>query len=265
MLISKSHEILAQLDASFNKSKLERLETTDIAKYMDESLLKSLRRISKKLNFEENILLINLYIKLFKELQTKDLNLLITLSNDAINIGETLKGSEYNDEIEYRVYLILTNIIKTEVLAQNQFQVITDLLEKYQNNEIKEELEIISEDIHEGQAIGVDAFISLFCSFHSYREQFICLESSLNTIIDSFKSINSVELYIQVFNFLNIVLVSPIYRIDYMGTISSYYPNTIIYYTLHEHSFKSIFSIFSIVLDADIAISRNLMQVIPKI
>ena len=265
MSLSIAHKILSEVATNFSKSKLERLENIELDKYIDESLLKLFRKIAVQSDISNRISIIKLYLKLFRETQSKDTNLMIKLCNDGIEAVEILKGSEYNDEIEYRVYHILTRLSKFEVLAYNQYQAIAELLEKQENKKIAEQLERINKELHDGEIFGIHMLINLFCSFQSYRDQFIYLESSLINAIESFKSVKSFEIFVQIFNFLNTILMHPTITIEYMGKIVTYSRNSIIYYTLHKDAFIPIYSIIKIILETDILISQNLIKIIPKL
>lgn len=257
--------VLADLLQSYKRSKLERLECMDLGGFIDNRVLKALRVLAKAVPKEEMIYINKVYLELLRQIDKKDLNILITLCNDAFAAGEQIKGSEYNDEIEYRVYNILNKLVSMEILQQNQYNTVSEVLQKYNSTDLVPSLELICERIIEGDIFGIKMLISTFCSFRSFRDQFICIESQLSAIVETFKKIKSLDIFIQIFNFLNTLLVTSVFSIKMSGKIIKYKPNTLKYYHFHTKSFEIIWSIIKIISETDVIISQNLIKIIPKV
>ena len=236
----------------------------DLASTLDDKFLKSLRKLTSTLAPECLPILLRLYLKLLRSAENRSLTFIITLANDALAASEPLKGSQKCDEIEYLVHTAFAKISTSEVLEYNQYQTISGVLQKQNSPHIDSELETSDELIYEGDILGMQMLISTFCSFTTYREQFICIESGLEKTIDSLKSIKTLDLFIQLFNFLNTLVLHPVYSIEHSGQATEYVADMISYYTIHTRSFKCIWEIVTIVLDADAIISQNLIKIIPK-
>lgn len=257
--------LLDSLSSNYNKTKLDSFLLQNHPLQIDLKSLKSLRKLISIVSMDKIIGLVHLYIFILKNCLTTDLNLLIILANDALAAGELIQGSELNDEIEYRVHGLLSTISKGKVLEYNQFESVNEAIEKYKCKTNEEELEMASIHISNGDTHGIEYLIMIFCNFPSYRHQFTNFEISFDPILSAFKTIKTLEFYVQVFNFLSTFLVNPNYTIDIAGVVQDYKPSTLVYYTLHKKTFRTLWKIIQIILEADILISKNLMKIIPKI
>lgn len=258
-------EVLVEALQNSSVAKLERLETSGLLKELDLRVLKYLRKISLSLPEEYTAELLKIYAGLLRSIDKESLNLVINLANDALAAGEQLKNSKESDEIEYLVESIFTKISTSAVLEYNQFQIITDLLQKQKPLEALPDLNEACELINSGNVLGMQILISTFCSFKSYHEQFVCIETELVPVIASFRSIKSLEMFIQAFNFLNTLLVCPVYYIEQSGKVAPYSSDTSTYYNIHKKSFQAIWDMILIILQSDMIVSQNLIKIIPKV
>ncbi|OMJ93647.1 hypothetical protein SteCoe_3345 [Stentor coeruleus] len=262
---SPLQQLLDSLTSNYNKTKLESFLLLTHPLQIDLKSLKSLRKLTSTASIDKILGLVHLYIFILKNCLTTDLNLLIILANDALSSGELIQGSELNDEIEYRVHNLLSKISGEKVLESNQLESVNEAIEKYKCTTNEEELEMASIHINNGDTHGIEYLIMIFCNFPSYRNQFTNFEISFDPVLSAFKSLKTLDFYVQVFNFLSTFLVYPSYSIEVSGVVQDYKPSTLIYYTLHKKTYKTLWKIIQIILEADILISQNLMKIVPKI
>ncbi|OMJ87627.1 hypothetical protein SteCoe_10633 [Stentor coeruleus] len=257
--------LLDSLASNYNKTNLDNFLLQSHPLQIDIKSLKSLRKLISKSPIDKILGLVHLYIFILKNCLTIDLNLLIILSNDSLAAGELIQGSELNDEIEYRVHKLLSEISKEKIIEHNQLESVNEAIEKYKCTKNEEELEMASIYITNEETHCIEYLIMIFCNFPSYRHQFTNFEKYFNPILSALKSIKNTDLYAKVFNFLNTFLVYPNYTIEVSGVIQDYKPNTLAYYTLHKKTYKTLWKIIQIILEKDISISQNLMKIVPKI
>ena len=224
------------------------------------SSLKLLKKLWFNTPINQQFDICSLYIHLLKLSSLFPLPLLIQLANDSLQLSGQLRGSEISDIIDNRVFKSFTKLKKTQTLARNESYSIDQLLEKYKDESVHSRILSISERIRKNDHSAMQDLTNLLYSFSSTRKLFNCIENDIEDLVNSFKSVKSLQIFVQILNFLNTFLIDRFYLIDN----KKYSPSYLKYYQVHSKVFKVLWKVVLNFSKADIVISQNLIKVIPK-
>ena len=244
---SKLHQVLLKIKSDSNP-------------VISSASLKLLKRLWLDSSLQQQFNVSLLYIHLIKIGLQFPVPLLISLANDSLQLSEQLRGSEISDTIDYRVFRSFTKLKKTKSLTTSESYSIDQLLFKYQDESVQGKISEISERIMENDLSAMQDFTNLLCSFSSTRKLFNSIEKDIDVLVSSFKSVKSLQIFVQILNFLNNFLMDRFYLIDH----KLYSPSYLKYYQVHTKVFKVLWKVVLNFAQADIVVSQNLMKIIPK-
>lgn len=222
--------------------------------------LRQLKRLWSKSPDQARYSISELYLHILTKTTENSISLLIPLANDSLLAAEHFKGTEISDELEYRVFILFSKFQETHVLGYNEFYSVNQVTEKFKSDLIKPKLVEIANRITEGDHYAMQDLSNLMCSFSSPRALFYTIEKEFDEILESFKTVRSLQIFVQILNFLNTFLVESCYSVD--NTL--YRPAYLRYYRVHKKVFNTLWKIVNIVAQADIVVSQNLIKIVPK-
>lgn len=255
--------LFSELLSDYNTSKLYQVLLkikSDPNPVLSSASLKLLKRLWFNTSFQQQFNISHLYIHLLKIGLQFPVPLLINLANDSLQLSDQLRGSEISDTIDYRVFRAFTKLRKTKTLTTNESYSIDQLLFKYQDESVQGKIPEISERILENDHSAMQDFTNLLCSFSSTRKLFNSIEKDIEEMVSSFKSVRSLQIFVQILNFLNTFLMDGFYLVDH----KKYFPSYLKYYQVHTKVFKVLWKVVLNFAQADIVVSQNLMKIIPK-
>ena len=252
-------DLLSELLTQFSLAKVDWILVSDPNPLTPLSL-RLMKKLWTKSSTIERYSISQIYLHFLTKTIETSVSFLIPLANESILASEYFKGTEISDELESHVFSLFKNIKETQVLGYNEFYSVNQVTEKYKGESVKSKLIELSLRIEEGDHHAMQDLSNLMCSFYSTRTLFYTLENEFEEILASFKAVKSLQIFVQILNMLNTILVDSLYLVDN----NLYYPSYLRYYKVHKKVFRTLWKIVKIVAEADIVVSQNLIKILPK-
>ena len=252
-------DLLSELLTQFSLSKVNWILANDPNPLTPMSL-RQMKKLWTKSSTIERYSISQLYLHFLTNTTETSVAFLIPLANESILASEFFKGTEISDELEFHVFTLFKKIKETQVLGYNEFFSVNQVTEKFKSESVQSKLVELSSRIEEGDHHAMQDLSNVMCSFCSSRTLFYTVENEFNEILESFKAVKSLQIFVQILNFLNTFLVDSIYSVDN----ALYYPSYLKYYKVHRKVFRTLWRIFNVVLEADTVVSQNLIKILPK-
>lgn len=213
----------------------------------------------------------HIYTKICEIVPKTDSNVLITISNDILQLCDLLTGTEVAENLQDSVSGILVHLFKHGNLEHEQMQIVQKLLDKKPMTDVKVSLEPILSDINDNNPFGLNRLMDLLSSKESLREQIILFGNSLNPVINALHNTSDREMFIKIENILEHMIYQTYFNIRITGydeseAVSNLYSiSESKDYSKYENVFYTAHSLLNILKPADIFITQNLLKILIRL
>ncbi|CAG9327825.1 unnamed protein product [Blepharisma stoltei] len=212
----------------------------------------------------------HIYTKICDIIPKTDSALLITLSNDILQLCDILSGTEVAENLQESVNGILVHLFKHGGLGAEQTQIVQRLLDKKPTIDVKAVLEPIIEEVKSNNPYGMNRLMDLLSSRESLKEQYLIFGNQLNPVINSLLGTSDRDIYVKIQKILEHMIFQTHYniRLSTYDQSSESHLYTIVEskdYSMFENVFYAAYNFLNILKPADIFITQNLLKILIRL